>query len=84
VWTAVALIAISLVAPLLSGADAATTIALLGLHLVPAAVMISALGAESPRPGRLTVPHRDNARREACAGGTHLAAALAHTCHRHR
>ena len=35
--------AISLVAPFLSGADAATTIALLGLHLVAAAVMIPVL-----------------------------------------
>jgi hypothetical protein len=43
VWTAVSLTAISLVPPLLSGADAATTTALLGLHLVPAAVMIPAL-----------------------------------------
>jgi hypothetical protein len=43
VWTAVALTAISLVAPIISGADAATTTALLGLHLVPAAVMIPTL-----------------------------------------
>jgi len=43
VWTAVALTAISLVAPLLSGADAATTTALFGIHLVPAAVMIPTL-----------------------------------------
>src|SRR5215813_167340 len=43
VWTAVALTAISLVAPILSGADAATTTALFGLHLVPAAVMIPTL-----------------------------------------
>ncbi|WP_231934872.1 DUF6069 family protein [Micromonospora viridifaciens] len=43
VWTAVSLTAISLVAPLLSGANTATTIALLGLHLVPAAVMIPTL-----------------------------------------
>lgn len=43
VWAAVALTAISLVAPLLCGADSATTIALLGLHLVPAAVMIPTL-----------------------------------------
>ena len=43
VWTAVALTAISLVAPILSGADAATTTALLGLHLIPAAVMIPTL-----------------------------------------
>ena len=37
------LTAISLVAPLLSGADTATTTALLGLHLVPATVMIPTL-----------------------------------------
>ena len=43
VQTAVTLTAISLVPPLLSGADAATTIALLGLHLVAAAVMIPTL-----------------------------------------
>ena len=43
VWTAVTLTAISLVAPLLSGADTATTTALLGLHLVAAAVMIPTL-----------------------------------------
>ncbi|WP_433288054.1 DUF6069 family protein [Micromonospora sp. CA-244673] len=43
VWTAVSLTAISLVPPLLSGADTATTVALLGLHLVPAAVMIPIL-----------------------------------------
>jgi hypothetical protein len=43
VWTAVSLTAVSLVPPLLSGANTATTTALLGLHLVPAAVMIPAL-----------------------------------------
>ncbi|MFB9176940.1 DUF6069 family protein [Dactylosporangium sucinum] len=43
VWTAVSLTAISLVPPLISGADAAATTALLGLHLVPAAVMIPTL-----------------------------------------
>ncbi len=43
VWTAVSLTAISLVAPLLSGADTATTAALIGLHLIPAAVMIPTL-----------------------------------------
>ncbi|MFD3372844.1 DUF6069 family protein [Streptomyces sp. NPDC058697] len=43
VWTAVSLTAISLVPPLLSGANTATTTALLGLHLIPAAVMIPAL-----------------------------------------
>lgn len=43
VWTAVSLTAISLVPPLLSGADTATITALLLLHLVPAAVMIPTL-----------------------------------------
>ena len=43
VWTAVSLTMISLVAPLLSGAEAATTTALIGLHLVAATVMIPAL-----------------------------------------
>ena len=43
VQTAVALTAISLVPPLLSGADVATTLTLLVLHLVAAAVMIPAL-----------------------------------------
>ncbi|WP_245919852.1 DUF6069 family protein [Actinomadura mexicana] len=42
-WTAVSLTAISLIPPLLSGADTATTAALLGLHLVPATVMIPTL-----------------------------------------
>ena len=43
VWTAGSLTAISLVAPLISGADTATTTALLGLHLVAATVMIPTL-----------------------------------------
>jgi hypothetical protein len=43
VWTAVSLTAISLVPPLLSGADTATTTALPGLHLVAATVMIPTL-----------------------------------------
>jgi hypothetical protein len=42
-WTAAALTAISLVPPVVSGASAATIAVLLGLHLVPAAVMIPAL-----------------------------------------
>lgn len=41
--TAVTLTAISLVPPVLSGADTATTTALLGLHLVAATVMIPTL-----------------------------------------
>ncbi|MEU7906539.1 DUF6069 family protein [Actinoplanes sp. NPDC049118] len=43
VWTAVSLTVISLVPPLLAGADTATTTALLVLHLVPATVMIPTL-----------------------------------------
>ena len=43
VWTALSLTAISLVPPLLSGANTATTTALLGLHLVAATVMIPTL-----------------------------------------
>jgi hypothetical protein len=43
VWTAVSLLAISLVPPLLSGANTATTTSLVGLHLVAATVMIPAL-----------------------------------------
>ncbi|MGW5261884.1 DUF6069 family protein [Microbispora sp. NPDC004025] len=43
VWTAVSLTAISLVPPFLAGANTATVIALLGLHLVAATVMIVTL-----------------------------------------
>ena len=43
VWTAGSLTVVSLVPPLLSGADTATTATLLGLHLVAATVMIPAL-----------------------------------------
>ncbi|MDV3220515.1 DUF6069 family protein [Intrasporangium sp.] len=42
-WTAMSLTAISLVPPLLVGANTATTITLLGLHLVAATVMIPSL-----------------------------------------
>jgi hypothetical protein len=42
-WTAVSLTAISLVPPFLSGAHGGTVAALLGLHLVAAAVMIPVL-----------------------------------------
>jgi hypothetical protein len=51
VWTAVSLTAISLVPPLLADANAGTTAALVGLHLVPAAVMIPTL-ARSLTTGR--------------------------------
>jgi hypothetical protein len=47
---AVSLTAISLVPPVLSGADTATTIALLGLHLVAATVMIPALARSLRSP----------------------------------
>jgi hypothetical protein len=53
VQTAVSLTAISLVPPLLSGANTATIIALLVLHLVPATVMIPTLARSlrtHPRP----------------------------------
>ena len=43
VWTVVSLTVISLVPPLLSGANIATSTALIGLHLVAATVMIPTL-----------------------------------------
>jgi hypothetical protein len=43
VWTTVTLTVISLVPPVLSGAATATVVALIGLHLLPAAVMIPSL-----------------------------------------
>ncbi|GGN65231.1 hypothetical protein GCM10010112_26310 [Actinoplanes lobatus] len=43
VWTAVSLTAISLIPPLISGAATTTAVTLVGLHLVPAAVMIPSL-----------------------------------------
>lgn len=52
VWMAVSLTAISLVPPLLSGANTATITALLGLHLVAATVMICTLRGASA-PGRI-------------------------------
>jgi hypothetical protein len=45
VWTAVSLTVISFVAPVVSGANAATTASLLGLHLVAATVMIPILAS---------------------------------------
>ncbi len=50
VRTAVSLTAISLVAPLLSEANTATTTALVGLHLVAATVMIPALARSLRTP----------------------------------
>ncbi|MCX5065063.1 DUF6069 family protein [Micromonospora lupini] len=43
VWTAVSLTAISLVPPLVCGANTATVAALVGLHLVAAAVLVPAV-----------------------------------------
>ncbi|MBW6434979.1 hypothetical protein KZ829_14650 [Actinoplanes hulinensis] len=43
VWTTVSLTAISLVPPLISGAGTATVVTLIGLHLLPAAVIIPSL-----------------------------------------
>ena len=51
VWTAVSLLAISLIPPLLSGADTATTTSLIGLHLVAATVMIPTLARSLRTPG---------------------------------
>jgi hypothetical protein len=50
VQTAATLTAISLVPPLLSGADTATTTALLALHLIAATVMIPTLTRSLRRP----------------------------------
>ncbi len=47
-WTAVTLTVVSLVPPVLSGANAATTVALVGLHLVAATVMIPPLTRSLP------------------------------------
>jgi hypothetical protein len=43
VWTTVSLTVISFAQPLLSGADTTTTTTLLGLHVLPAAIMIPTL-----------------------------------------
>ncbi|MEV2240315.1 DUF6069 family protein [Micromonospora sp. NPDC049891] len=43
IWTATSLTVLSMIPPLICGADAVTTTALMGLHLVPAAVMIPTL-----------------------------------------
>ncbi|SNT62540.1 hypothetical protein SAMN05421812_114111 [Asanoa hainanensis] len=53
-WTAVSLTAISLVPPFVAGGSGATTIALLVLHLVAAAVVVPALarGLRSAEAGR--------------------------------
>jgi hypothetical protein len=42
-WTAVTLTVVSLIPPVISGADTATVLTLIGLHLIPAAVMIPTL-----------------------------------------
>ncbi|MGW0506685.1 DUF6069 family protein [Micromonospora sp. NPDC003241] len=48
-WTTASLTAISMIPPFLTGGNVATTAALLGLHLVPAAVMIPVLTRELRR-----------------------------------
>jgi hypothetical protein len=50
VWTAVSLTAVSLVPPVLAGANAGTAAALVGLHLVAAAVMIPTLARSLRTP----------------------------------
>jgi hypothetical protein len=55
VRTAVVLTALSLLPPVLSGADIATATALLGLHLVAAAVMIPTLGCGLRRSTRCEI-----------------------------
>ena len=66
-WVALSLTAVSLVPPILAGADTATTITLIGLHLAAASVMIPALvralaqargvlsAAKEPHPPRVAV-----------------------------
>ena len=58
-WTAWSLTAVSLVPPVLAAGDAATAVALMGLHLVAALVMIRALAwsLRNP-PDRLVHPAR--------------------------
>ncbi|MEU9508543.1 DUF6069 family protein [Micromonospora sp. NPDC048170] len=48
VWTAVSLTTISMIPPVLFAANTATTIALIGLHLIPATVMIPTLTRSLP------------------------------------
>lgn len=70
VWTAVSLTAISLVPPLISGAGTATVVTLMGLHLIPAAVMIPSLaracaprsGVAQPRPAERARSNRPGVR----------------------
>lgn len=54
-WTAVSLTAISLVPPLVSGADAATGATLVGLHLVAAAVVVPVVWRTLRTPPRPAV-----------------------------
>jgi hypothetical protein len=67
VWTAVSLTAISLVPPLISGANTAATTALLGLHLVAATVMIPTLARSLRTRTDWRTTHGKQARR--CASG---------------
>ena len=83
------LTAISLVPPLLSGANTATTTALLGLHLVAATVMIPTLARSLRTRTDLTIhlrqPPGTNAARSACRGrdfdGLGALCGLAHPMH---
>jgi hypothetical protein len=61
-WTinAIVAFAISLAGPLTSGADATTTITLIGMHLAVAAVLIPGLG-RTARPGDQTATHTEPA-----------------------
>lgn len=70
VQTAMSLTAISLVAPLISRADAATIAALLGLHLVAAAVMIPALARSLRRASGERKDDQDRSREAAMAAPT--------------
>ena len=67
----VSLTAISLVPPLISGADAATIAALIGLHLVAAAVMIPTLArslrAQQAQAEAATVPNPERWNTSGCA-----------------
>lgn len=51
-WTAGSLTAVSLVPPLVSGADTATAVALIGLHLVAAAAMVPTVARSLRAVGR--------------------------------
>ncbi|WP_346537294.1 DUF6069 family protein [Micromonospora sp. DPT] len=73
VWTAVSLTAISLVPPLLSGANTATTTAPPRATPRPCDRNDPHPGAEPPHPDRLTIPQRDNARHKGVRERTNVA-----------